>query len=321
MDFEAFSCQPAPHAPSSLNKMQQLYFSGGVSYQWMEYKQRSINEVFDNVGIKGEVRNRENASNYMAGVKAEFIVAGENTGNYKATGYLSFPAFESVRLNIEAEAGKYNPEVWNARYYSNHFIWENKIDPVSYSQGKLSLSAKSIHAEAGVYLTSVKNYTYRNITSEPTQYNANLNVLKVFVRKNFVWGKFRFNNDVWFQQPSNSDVLHLPSFSTYQALYFTTAAFKKALKFETGLDLKLQSQFKANEFMPATGMYYLQNEKETSGYALMNLFFNFRIKSADLFLKLENIMDELISSTYFLVPHYPMQGRTIKFGFRWRFYD
>jgi hypothetical protein len=100
-----------------------------------------------------------------------------------------------------------------------------------------------------------------------------------------------------------------------------TPAFNNALHFETGIDAHYQGSYFGKDFMPSTGFYYLQDEKKTSGYVLINIFFNFRIKTADFFVKVENMGNIVFENHYYLVPHQPMQGRTFKFGLRWRFYD
>jgi hypothetical protein len=93
------------------------------------------------------------------------------------------------------------------------------------------------------------------------------------------------------------------------------------LFFEAGIDAHVQTHTFGNDFMPSSGFFYLQDTYRTGGYVLFNLFFNFKIKTAAIFLKLENMGNFVIDNKYYLVPHQPMQLRTFKFGIRWRFYD
>jgi outer membrane receptor protein involved in Fe transport len=71
--------------------------------------------------------------------------------------------------------------------------------------------------------------------------------------------------------------------------------------------------------MPATGQFYLQDEKEIGNYAYVDVFANFRIKTFRLFLKLEHLNAGFTERVYYTVPHYPMPGRTFKFGISWQF--
>jgi outer membrane cobalamin receptor len=74
--------------------------------------------------------------------------------------------------------------------------------------------------------------------------------------------------------------------------------------------------------MPATGQFYLQSSEKTGNYPLLDLFVNFRIKTVRIFVRGENMLDALTPATsYFLVPNYPMPGRTLKFGIIWQFFD
>ena len=90
---------------------------------------------------------------------------------------------------------------------------------------------------------------------------------------------------------------------------------------QTGFDFHFNSFYYADAFMPATGMFYWQNETKTGGFGLVDFFFNFRIKSARMFLKFENIGDNFLAKGYYLTPHYPMPGMTVQFGVVWRFFD
>ena len=56
-------------------------------------------------------------------------------------------------------------------------------------------------------------------------------------------------------------------------------------------------------------------------FALADIFVNFRIKSARMYLKFENVGDAVFGKGYYLTPHYPMQGMTVQFGVSWRFFD
>jgi len=81
------------------------------------------------------------------------------------------------------------------------------------------------------------------------------------------------------------------------------------------------TKYYADGYMPATSQFYIQNEKQTGNYPYIDLFLNIKIKRANIFVKLQHATAGLLDKTYYSIPHYPLQGRAIKFGVCWKFYD
>jgi hypothetical protein len=124
-----------------------------------------------------------------------------------------------------------------------------------------------------------------------------------------------------FQETNREEVLHLPAWFTDQSLYLEKTYFKSALLLALGISANFNSAYYADAFMPSTALFYLQKEKKTGGYVRFDIFANAKIKTARLFLRMENALDNLVERSYYLVPHYPMPGRVLKFGVVWWFLD
>jgi hypothetical protein len=103
--------------------------------------------------------------------------------------------------------------------------------------------------------------------------------------------------------------------------YYTKDLFKQAAIVQTGVNLMYNTPYDAYAYMPATRLFYVQNEKELGDYVYANVFLNLQIKRARLFIKYYNLGSAFGNYNYFMVPSYPMKDGGIRFGVSWMFYD
>ena len=153
----------------------------------------------------------------------------------------------------------------------------------------------------------------------PKQDTSVLKATNITIGKSFQFGKWVFNNRVVYQK--TEAIIHTPQLISYQSLYYETAILKTTLYMQLGIDLRYNSSYYADAYMPAIGQFFLQNTIKTGNYPAADVFVNLKIKSARIFFKFENINRSLLANDYYLVPHYPIPGMSFKFGVSWRFFD
>ena len=73
--------------------------------------------------------------------------------------------------------------------------------------------------------------------------------------------------------------------------------------------------------MPSTGSFYLQDSLTCGNVIRLDAVLDFRIKTASVFFKMENIGYEWMTPNYYLTPHYPAPLRVFRFGVLWQFFD
>jgi hypothetical protein len=143
----------------------------------------------------------------------------------------------------------------------------------------------------------------------------------VSLKKNIDLNFFHTMLKATIQHSSNSNILPLPAFTGYNTSYVEFQVVKNVMSMQFGYDLFYHSEFYANAYMPATGMYYVQNEKKVGNYPYSDMFLNIKLKRARLSIKYENFTSVFkLPESYFL-PHYPFNPGIIKFGVSWTFYD
>ena len=226
-------------------------------------------------------------------------------------------------IKLELENEKKIPDFIYSYYNSNHFIWLNHFNPVDVSKAGLSSGINFTKQQLKVSLNyySIKNLTYFNSDALPAQSTDRTGIVDAHLFHTIRFGKYHLINDFRIQKSDKKEIMRLPVFSSYTSFYVENTFFRNALRAQFGFDLRYCTKYFADAYMPATGQFYLQDEKEIGNYPYVDLFANFAISHAKIFFKLEHVNEGMSGKKYYLIPHYPVAGRLFKFGVEWNFYD
>lgn len=115
--------------------------------------------------------------------------------------------------------------------------------------------------------------------------------------------------------------MRLPEFWLRHTFYFEGHLFKSNFLAQIGFDIRYNSPYYAGAYMPATGNFYLQNQKSLFNYPMIDLFISAQISKARIFFKVNFVNQGLFEKGYFSSPYYPMPDRSFRGGISWRFYD
>jgi hypothetical protein len=88
-----------------------------------------------------------------------------------------------------------------------------------------------------------------------------------------------------------------------------------------GVDTRYNTMYYADAYSPATGLFYLQNEKKYGNYPYIDVYANLRLKRTIVFFKMLNVGTNFLDGEYITTPNYPMPRSTFRFGISWLFYD
>lgn len=157
---------------------------------------------------------------------------------------------------------------------------------------------------------------------KPFQYDKTINYLSVKAGKEFKFWNFGLDNTVLFQQVQQSDaILNVPKFTTRNTLYYNNYFFKKALFLQTGVTLNYFSKYKANDYNPLLGEFYIQNQKEIGDFPMLDFFINAKIRTFRVFLKAEHFNSSFTGYDYYTAPNYPYRDFMVRFGVIWNFFS
>lgn len=172
----------------------------------------------------------------------------------------------------------------------------------------------------GVQFENIDNYIYYDYEAKPAQYTGNIQVLAIDATINLKAWKFYWDNKLIYQLSSNEEILPLPDLALYSNLYFKDLWFK-VLTVQVGVSCRYTTAYYGNNYMPATGIFYLQNEVLIGNYPEMNVYANFHLKRMRFFVQYYHWNKGLFGgNNYFSMPNYPINPGTFQFGLSWTFH-
>jgi hypothetical protein len=259
---------------------------------------------------------------------AVFLEGKYTLGDFNSTGFaLSGLANQSYKVKngtSGAAAFSFTTTSQQAGYFlsnfsSNYFRWDTSFSNQIMQEAAVSLSYGGI--EGRVEYHFISDYVYLDQAAHPKQYKGSINIIKAMLSDEFRWKVWGIDAQLVYQVNSNKDIIRLPDLLARVSLFPTLSLFKNAAVFQPGVDFFYNTAYYANAYMPATRMFYLQDEKKIGNYLYMDVFVNLMVKRFRIFAKYQHLNSLWSKKKYYMVPHYPGQEAIFKFGMSWSFYD
>ncbi|MCW3104406.1 MAG: hypothetical protein JWO09_2846 [Bacteroidetes bacterium] len=300
----------------------QAGFGLSLRHQYGYVWQQKSDTVFNNLIAGAEVYNTYSRNSFWWRVSGHYVIDGYNRKDYNAEAVIKKQSKDSLNsITLKLESVVKTPDFIYDFYRSNHFVWENNFGKMQKNAAGLSFIMKKIKLAASVTYSVYTDIAYFDNYAMARMYTGTVAVLSAAVKKDFTFYNWHLNNAVIYQQTPDSSVIRLPQFILEHSLYYEHDLLKKALRLQVGASVYYTSAYYANAYMPATGQFYLQDEKKYGNYPFIDFFVNAEIKSVRVFIKVDHLNSGLSGNTYVLTPGYPYAGRTFKFGVSWKFFD
>jgi hypothetical protein len=274
--------------------------------------------------IKAAAFNSANAI-FNWNLSGSYASNGINKTDYLVKGFLNIKPKENALafFRLSATNQKQSPAFIFNKFYSNHFIWNNHFNQAALSDVSFSYQHPKYHFDITAGASFIKNYLYFGLDSLPKQQFHTFSINTFTLHKDFTMGPFIASNKLIYQhvQRAGTNVINLPAFIGLHSFYYQNNLFSGALPIQLGFDLRYNSKYFSDGFMPATGRFFVQNKQRTGEQFYIDVFVNFQIKTARMFIKVENVNAPSSGYSSNMAPTYPIPGRTYKFGISWQFYD
>lgn len=312
------------------NELKEVELADGIAY-------------IDSVGYRGRPNWNENKNTKMgvgavlskhSGKHLFFNVIGEyyfvdekQTGtSYLLKGDVNTKfdiGKQPVSLGGSLELKNECPDYFEDHYYSNYFNWDNDFD------NKRSLSIDGLFempkigffAKVGYY--NIDNYIYFNEKALPVQTSDAVNVFYLSAKEKLKFGVFHWDNEIAYQTTSDQYIMPLPTFVFNSNVYLRTPPiFKKSLTLQVGAELNYHTSFYAQKYNPATGMLYVQRDKEYGDYPLLNVYGQAQLKVLKMFIVWNHVNQKMgNNSNYMISPGYAMSPSFLRVGISVTFDD
>lgn len=219
----------------------------------------------------------------------------------------------------------------NYTLYQSDFIyynWKNNFKNEKINTIKLQANTQWLNAEAQI--STLNDHLYFSddnpsdaiLISTPKQYAKTIGYLSIKGNKEIKFRKFALDNTVLFQQVTQDDnILNVPQIVTRNTLYYTNYFFKKALLLQTGFTMQYFTKYKANDYNPLIGEFYVQEKTQIGDFPLFDFFINARVRQTRIFLKAEHFNSGFTGRDYYSAPNYPYKDFVVRFGLVWNFFQ
>jgi hypothetical protein len=316
--------------PETLRKVNMYLLA---SHQVLLYKQRTGNsfndipllDTFLTAGlVKGAIFNASaNSINWH--LDGTYNLYGSNKKDYLFQGMIKLKpdAGSLAYLQLKGAHQIKSPAFIFNKYNSNTLIWNNNFSKTALSDIALAVVHPKYLFNISFGYSFIKNYLYFGMDTMPQQQFHTFSINTISVNKDFRLGKFYSANRFIYQkvQKAGTSVINLPQYLTINSFFYEDKFYENALVAQIGFDLRFNSKYYADAYMPATGQFFVQNNTLTGNQGYLDIFINFQIKTARVFLKMENVNAPTTGYSSNMVPNYPIPGRVFKFGISWQFYD
>lgn len=219
----------------------------------------------------------------------------------------------------------YRPTLMQRQLYNVLIQWNRDFVNTEADKifGSMDIKLPFVSLNPYLSVTNLKDLVYYDEKAIAQQKSgSSTQLLQVGLNTTAKWRKWNFLGNFIYTKSAGTDIFRVPTWFVNAQLFYENHLFKSALFAQFGVDVHWKSAYYANSYMPVTQEYFLQNQYLVENYVNTDLFMNFRIKRVLLFVKVNNVLQNLGSGAgYYNTPVYIGQARGVELGVNWLFFD
>ncbi|MEZ5007328.1 MAG: putative porin [Chitinophagales bacterium] len=309
-------------ADSSITIPRLRYFAA-MDYGYTKFTNLDLQEKWHNLSFSGGLASNPLLNHkWQYGLRSKVMVSPKSAGDFEINAFLFWKINDMMHLRAEAESQRTSATQKETEFRSNHFVWNNNLDPVF--DNRLSLIFRCDHGDIDGELTwhNVQRYIYLDENIDYQQAQNNINVLIFRASKGFDWKNFYLYNGIIAQYISDREKINLPKFYLKQSFHYKGGFAKGKLTAHLGVDITYYTKYLADAYNPAITDFYRQQTETLKFYPIMDAYFEIFIKRARIFFLMQHVNQGMFKQKgYYTAPDYGAQDRAIKVGVSWQFYD
>ncbi len=304
------------------NKEGSSYFriEPGLSYafSWI-YQEPAKTFYFNDLRLRAKMRTK--IKEYVRFDAETHFALASGVGDYlvKADLNIDLKKFGKVVGGISQQ--QYSPALLQERLIvSGVHVWDlDWLKPLE-TQMYVRYRHEQLKGELEARFQNLNRWIYNDTLSLPAQAQSGISIGQFMASKEVEFGKFHWENKVALQLIS-SDLLALPKFWWRSSVFYENILFKDNLQLRTGLDIRYNTNFYGNAYIPVASQFYLQTSQKLTFYPIVDPFIAIKVKQFKAFLKVENISQIAFQKSYLAAPNYPGRDWLLKFSIAWSFMD
>ncbi len=315
-----------------------------AAHELKHYALPLVNDKFEtwnenSIIVGGELSKRQGKALHFNAL-GEIYVAGANSGQIRINGGadLNLPLFgDTVTLDAKAHFHLLNPYTFYRQFQSRHFQWN--IQDNFHKETRLHIEGNLNIPKTGsrlrIAVDNITNYTYLATTYNiDEEYNrsatditplqaSDVQVITAQLYQNLKFGILHWDNILTYQKTTDKKALPLPDFNIYSNLYLRFR-IARVLNTDLGADVRYFTEYDAPEYSPQMQSYVIQENDavrtRVGNYPICNVYANFQLKTCRFYIMMSHVNCSG-KGNYFLTPHHPINGRVLRIGLNWNFYN
>ncbi|MFO7617902.1 MAG: putative porin [Bacteroidales bacterium] len=297
----------------------------GITPDLFRYAFADTARLGGNLGLAGNLRWTGDRSKF--GLSANAVMLGYAAGDF---GLLANYTHHSPSIPespvIAATFGLQGitPDPLTKHYLSNHFRWDQDFSRQLEGRITLNYDLPIYRLANRVEMTVNRGWIYFGPSGIPQQVDGWNGVFSLSSSKKFRWGPLHTELRGTAQYSTGKEI-PLPLLTAGTNTYMHhDIHFKKTgglLELEYGFDARFTSSFKGYGFLPATGVFFVQDLVSVGNYPYLDLFALIKVKRTRIFVQWCHTLAGILSETSFGAVHYPFMRPHLKYGIYWHFYD
>ena len=283
-------------------------------------------EAFQDLSVHGEYRNRTRNRKWDMLLHGRFHAAGRYAGDYSVLARLRTELSKRIgSLELAFRNVNRTPSAVFSGLTSFPVATATSLNRENSTQVTALLDLPAIRTRLQADYLLMSNFTYFKGFREWDQEQAVFNMLRLGVSKEFVLRKsWKWYLDFYVQLTPEDAPLNLPLIYTRNRFAYEGRLFRN-LNLSTGFDIRYLSPYKADDFSPVLGQFFLQDDQRIAMLPDVAAYLNFRVRNFTAFVRLENLNTLSFRKGFgfknanFAAPSYPTQDLHLRLGVFWQF--
>ncbi len=256
------------------------------------------------------------------GVSGKYGFLDYNQNDFSVKGFFEYDFRKFGLLRVDAALARFQPDWIYSRFAFNNISWDLDLNKTTILSLSLFYRLPKYNFHTGVRFFQINNLAFWSQTKLPAQTSASEQVWVFELRKLFRLKHFGFDNLIRVQLLSDDAFMRYPLYWSVHSLFYERYVFKKKLLLKIGLDIRYNTNYKANGYFPVTGGFYLQDNATLSFYPVMDVYLSFQVRTVRLFFTEYHVNQGMFGDKgYFAAYKYPANDRHFRFGVLWIFLD
>ncbi|MDD4811582.1 MAG: hypothetical protein PHE46_00015 [Bacteroidales bacterium] len=297
----------------------------GITPDFFRYAFADTTRIGYNLGVMTNL-NWSGPQNQIA-VSGRATIVGYAAGDFCfQASYLKhtpdIPQSPVLKTTIEVKG--VTPDPLSKHYISNHFQWEQELARQFEAGLALDFDLPRHKLTNRLELFVNHGWIYFGRSGVPKQLDRWNGVVSLSSSKKCRWGPLNLNIRGTAQY-STSKELPLPLFVAGTNVFMHHDIYFKStgglLELEYGFDARYTSSFYGYGFMPATGIFFVQDQTKIGNYPYLDAFALIKVKRTRIFVQYCHSLAGMMPEVSFGAVHYPFMRPHLKYGIYWHFYD